>query len=178
VKTAICLLMLAPALTATPALAGGQWGGISVPAVKDADWCRAFDPQKKDPECVFPVVREAPKPPELKPAKPRPAWILPPPEYDHPYTEGPVWIRVVYSQADVRDKCEKARLLDVALACGSSRYLQSDPSVKACLITMASKDVIEAAGYTYEVVLRHEIGHCNGWPGDHPNARPWEDWAE
>ena len=24
-----------------------------------------------------------------------------------------------------------------------------------------------------EVNLRHEIGHCNGWKGDHEGARPW-----
>ena len=42
-KTAICLLMLALALTATPAAAQ------SIPAVKDAEWCRAFDPQQQGP---------------------------------------------------------------------------------------------------------------------------------
>jgi hypothetical protein len=174
VKTAICLLMLATALTATPALAGGQWGGISVPAVKDAEWCKAFDPEKLDKECVFPVVGEAPKP--IRPfVKPRPAWILPPVEYDHPYTEGKLWVIVVDSQADVRDKCESTRLLDVAIACS---HQKSDPSIKGCRIVIANKEIIEAAGYTYEAVMRHEIGHCNGWPGDHPNARLWEDWAE
>jgi hypothetical protein len=170
VKTAICLLMLAPALTATPAAAQ------SIPAVKDAEWCRAFDPQKKDPECVFPVVREAPKP--TRPfVKPRPVWILPPPEYDHPY-EGQVFVLVVDSQADVRDKCVSTRLQDVALACGGKATLKADPSITICQIVIANKEILEAHGYTYEAVMRHEIGHCNGWPGDHPNARPWEDWAE
>ena len=23
-------------------------------------------------------------------------------------------------------------------------------------------------GYSYENFLRHELAHCNGWPGDHP----------
>jgi hypothetical protein len=26
-------------------------------------------------------------------------------------------------------------------------------------------------GLSYEIVLRHEVGHCNGWPGDHPGMR-------
>jgi hypothetical protein len=26
-------------------------------------------------------------------------------------------------------------------------------------------------GWTYEVIHRHEIGHCNGWPGSHAGAR-------
>jgi hypothetical protein len=173
-KTAIALLALA--LTATAAAAQ------SIPAVKDAEWCRAFDPQKKDPECVFPVIREhlGPiRPAELKPAvKPRPAWILPPAEYDHPYTAGRLFVTMVDSQADVRDKCESTRQLDVALGCSGKTHLKSDPSVKGCHIVIANKEVIEAAGYVYDLVLRHEIGHCNGWPGDHPNAQPWEDWAE
>jgi hypothetical protein len=38
---------------------------------------------------------------------------------------------------------------------------------------MASDEVIEAAGYTSEVVLRHETGHCNGWPKDHAGSRMW-----
>jgi hypothetical protein len=24
------------------------------------------------------------------------------------------------------------------------------------------------------LIRRHELGHCNGWPADHPNAR----WVE
>jgi hypothetical protein len=122
--------------------------------------------------------------PPAKPAaikafvKPPPARVLPPAEYDHPYTAGQLWITVVDSQADVRDKCESTRQLDVAIGCSQKIHRKSDPSVKGCRIVIANKDVIEAAGYVYDVVLRHEIGHCNGWPGDHRNAQPWEDWAE
>jgi hypothetical protein len=27
------------------------------------------------------------------------------------------------------------------------------------------------------MVMRHETAHCNGWPGDHPGALPYEEWA-
>ena len=27
------------------------------------------------------------------------------------------------------------------------------------------------SGYTSEIVVRHEIGHCNGWPPDHPQGK-------
>ena len=127
------------------------------------------------------AAQSIPLPPKKPPApfvKPKPAYILPPAEYDHPYTAGQFWVTVVDSQADVRDKCESTRLLDVALACARQTYLKSDPSVKVCWIVIANADVINSAGYVYDVVLRHEIGHCNGWPADHPNAQPWEDWAD
>ena len=68
-KTAIGLLTFALALTTAPASAQ------SVRAVKDAEWCKAFDPQKKDPGCVF-LLRE----PTAKPVtfKPVPLRSLPP----------------------------------------------------------------------------------------------------
>ena len=31
--------------------------------------------------------------------------------------------------------------------------------------------VLKAAGSSYAIVLRHELGHCNGWSGDHKKAR-------
>jgi hypothetical protein len=119
------------------------------------------------------------KPAALKTfVKPPPAMVLPPAECDHPYTAGQLFVTVVDSQADIRDKCESTRRLDVALACSQKIHRKSDPSVNGCWIVIANKDVIEAAGYVYDVVMRHEIGHCNGWLGDHPNAQPWEDWAD
>jgi hypothetical protein len=36
---------------------------------------------------------------------------------------------------------------------------------------VATEEEIEAAGYTLAVVMRREIGHCDGWPNDHPGAR-------
>jgi hypothetical protein len=43
---------------------------------------------------------------------------------------------------------------------------------------MAPDDVITKAGFPPELIKRHEIAHCNGWPGDHRDARVFEDWAE
>lgn len=40
-----------------------------------------------------------------------------------------------------------------------------------CNIYIASPQVIAGAGFTTEVVKRHEIGHCNGWPATHEGAR-------
>jgi hypothetical protein len=29
----------------------------------------------------------------------------------------------------------------------------------------------EVSPWSYDVILAHEIGHCNGWPGSHVGAR-------
>jgi hypothetical protein len=42
----------------------------------------------------------------------------------------------------------------------------------ACHVYIAEDEILKAAGLTYEIAYRHEIGHCNGWPADHPGARP------
>jgi hypothetical protein len=34
-------------------------------------------------------------------------------------------------------------------------------------IVLATDEIIKAAGWTSEIVRRHEFGHCNGWPADH-----------
>ena len=40
-----------------------------------------------------------------------------------------------------------------------------------CLIILAPNKDIEAAGWTADIIRRHEMAHCNGWPADHPGAR-------
>jgi hypothetical protein len=25
-------------------------------------------------------------------------------------------------------------------------------------------------GWNSDIIIRHELGHCNGWPADHPGA--------
>jgi hypothetical protein len=77
---------------------------------------------------------------------------LPPAEFDHPYP-GKVKIEFVKS------------LEDVKAACGGR------PNVSACQhgdrpgceITMLDHDVARALGHDPDKILRHEVGHCNGW---------------
>jgi hypothetical protein len=33
----------------------------------------------------------------------------------------------------------------------------------SCAVFMATDEMIRAAGHDPRTVLRHEIGHCNGW---------------
>jgi len=38
---------------------------------------------------------------------------------------------------------------------------------KYCVILLTPPEQYELQGYTREKILRHEIGHCNGWGSDH-----------
>jgi hypothetical protein len=99
--------------------------------------------------------------------------IVPPPKYDHPYA-GNLAIWPVKTQQQVRDACPNAKFnLGHALAC-TWRF----PGGETCRIVMVPDDQIKAAGLPVELVKRHEIAHCNGWPADHDGALPYVEWAE
>ena len=89
-------------------------------------------------------------------------FILPPVEYDH-YYEGDLTIQIVQTLDELRTACGKP-----TLACAF-------PFEKSCVIIMVDDVVMRTRGWNTGVVLRHEIGHCNGWPEDHPGQRelPW-----
>jgi hypothetical protein len=99
--------------------------------------------------------------PPAAPAKQQQRYILPPVEYDR-YYEGDLTIKMVESVEELRDACGmKAPQM---LAC-------SMHTATACLIIMVPDYVMRKAGWTTGVLLRHEIGHCNGWAGNHPGQR-------
>src|SRR5215510_2543726 len=52
----------------------------------------------------------------------------------------------------------------------SSRGQLSDHPGRRC--------VMKARGWTTALLLRHETGHCNGWPSDHPGQRPYDEKRE
>jgi hypothetical protein len=90
--------------------------------------------------------------------------ILPPVEYDHPYP-GKLTIYRVKTQDEVRFFCMPFRS-GPAYAC-NLRWEDI-----ACTIYIAADEVLAEVGLTYEITLRHEIGHCNGWKTpDHADAR-------
>jgi hypothetical protein len=99
------------------------------------------------------------------PAQAQKLRVLPPEEFDHPYT-GPSVVVRARDQDHVREMCPGMKFnLGVALGCSFRR-----PN-GVCLIIMAPDAVIEAAGHSPDVVYRHEMAHCNGWPADHRGAR-------
>jgi hypothetical protein len=78
--------------------------------------------------------------------------LLPPVEYDHPFA-GDLYI------VDGKGKC----ITDISIAC-------ADPHDTWCLISYEKERVVRSP-MTINLVIRHEIAHCNGWPGDHRGAR-------
>lgn len=91
--------------------------------------------------------------------------VIPPPEYDHAFT-GKLILHKNKSPSEIKALCKGVVFPVYALGC-SLRFTS-----EFCIIMIATEDAIRAAGATPEVVLRHEHGHCNGWPKNHPNARP------
>jgi hypothetical protein len=89
--------------------------------------------------------------------------ILPPPQYDKPYP-GELKIYRVATEDDVRHLCLGDRP-GRALAC-NLRWGEAK-----CLVFIVPDEMLATVGLSYAVTLRHEIGHCNGWPGYHPDAR-------
>lgn len=88
--------------------------------------------------------------------------VLPPIEHDHPYA-GKLKLIRVKTEKEVSALCP-ATTFRYKLGCAY-------PATQSCRVIIVGDGVLEKAGYTYETVLRHELGHCNGWGGDHWGAR-------
>jgi hypothetical protein len=95
------------------------------------------------------------------PTKPINRNILPPVEYDHWY-EGDLTIKIVDSLEELYILCAVKK--DYMLACAL-------PGGTSCVIIMVNDEIMRTQGWTTGVLVRHEIGHCNGWPGDHGGVR-------
>jgi hypothetical protein len=92
---------------------------------------------------------------------------LPPLEYDHAH-QGPVVVFQATDQADMKIKCNRPDILAYVPVFGCSWAANAQ---HPCLIVVADDATITRWGWTRNIVLRHEIGHCNGWPQDHAGAR-------
>jgi hypothetical protein len=88
--------------------------------------------------------------------------VLPPVEFDRPF-EGVLMMQRLEDEATVRRVCPSSNL-GVALGCAYRHR-------EGCLIIMVPDEVIRSYKLSPETVLRHEIGHCHGWPADHKGAR-------
>jgi hypothetical protein len=103
----------------------------------------------------------------------QPLQLMPPHEYDHPYTGANLEMVMARDQAQVRELCPRAVFSDYigALACS----MRLDANNCRIIISPAA---IKARGLPLDVVLRHETAHCNGWPADHKGALFYDEWAE
>jgi hypothetical protein len=91
-------------------------------------------------------------------------WLMPPPRFDY---------------APKMDTEVRYRTADVfALYCGTNH-----PKVGGCAVVKDGVCFItirqELAKLDRDAVLRHENGHCNGWPANHPGGgtRVASDWG-
>src|SRR5262245_56139379 len=80
-------------------------------------------------------------------------WLhsIPPVEFDKPYT----------------GKLSIQRFS--VLPCTTSKYACAwrAKDLSWCYIAMGSDKILATAHQTYASVMRHELGHCNGWGADH-----------
>jgi hypothetical protein len=88
--------------------------------------------------------------------------FVPPVQYDHPY-EGTVHVVTTSDKAFLTEACPVGQFKP-PLACAFKR-----PT--GCVIVLASDELFKAKGVSVALARRHERGHCNNWPGDHPNPR-------
>lgn len=91
----------------------------------------------------------------------------PPARWDHPYT-GRMHLMAI-DQRHVPAACA-ALLADMPwITIGAHQLGCARASPGLCtVITIAAPH----RGVTPGAVLRHETGHCNGWPHDHPEDHP------
>jgi hypothetical protein len=119
---------------------------------------------------TVPLVRSAPTPiPPQRPIPPPtpvmmpilPHVALPPAEFDHEFT-GKLVILREDTHAFLRHVC---RDVPNAIACSYRTYDSISGETLSCLIMLGPE------AHNDERVMRHEMAHCNGWPGDHPGAQ-------
>jgi hypothetical protein len=92
--------------------------------------------------------------------------VLPPKEFDHEY-DGELTIKYMIPE-DIDAQCRSAKrasgsTANRSLAC---TWAQQVPT-KKCTIWMMTLPTLARLGWDYNIVLRHEIGHCNGWHHDY-----------
>ena len=90
--------------------------------------------------------------------------ILPPVEFDRPYRSRLI-VRTRRQRRAMKTACRWPPSHPVKLGCAHAGVAQ-------CVVYLRGNAEIRRQGWTRQIVLRHEIGHCNGWPGGHRGMRP------
>jgi hypothetical protein len=96
---------------------------------------------------------------------PNNSYWMPPPEYDKPFTAGPV----IVTRGDEKLMGQLCPKTSFPVTLGCRVFLSGVPN--SCFIVIAKDDILERYGWKYEQVRRHEGAHCVGWGADHPGAR-------
>jgi hypothetical protein len=90
---------------------------------------------------------------------------LPPPEFDHPYTDGTLTVSIM----DVRD-IQKECSSDVKILGSIYPCAVALPEAHACRIVLPKVEIGIITQMQQDRLRRHEIGHCNGWLAGHAGA--------
>jgi len=95
-----------------------------------------------------------------------PTWyqeqFLPPKEFDRDYL-GALTIKRMIKE-DIQRECRLGMKPGRRLALACTRRDYDGPNT--CRIWIMPKEEIERLGWSYDIVLRHELGHCSGWHHD------------
>ena len=90
---------------------------------------------------------------------------MPPEEYDYLF-DGKLIVERTTDQNQMRLNCLYSPF-KYLIACAKRT------ADGGCYILMMDNDFTRKAGMPPEIVLRHEMGHCNGWPPDHRGGKPY-----
>jgi hypothetical protein len=93
---------------------------------------------------------------------PQSTFILPPAKFDHAY-DGKLTVISVNSDTALRVACRWPGTSH------SEKFACAERGIGRCVIYL-HEDEFRRLGWNRETVLRHEIGHCNGWEEDHAGA--------
>jgi hypothetical protein len=97
---------------------------------------------------------------------------LPPVEYDKPFAGKYSEIRV--GATVMGYVCPKTPW-PVTLGCAVHDTQRDSERITVpateCIVYIANDDILEKAGWSYDILMRHERAHCHGWPQSHPGAR-------
>lgn len=94
------------------------------------------------------------------------AIALPPEQYDHPF-DGRLIVETI-SWWDVADRCRPIR---DAWACSWRFQDPQNPGKFACHVIYPKLGTGGIDEDELVSLIRHETGHCNSWPADHPGGR-------
>ena len=86
---------------------------------------------------------------------------MPLPEHDHPF-KGTV--HETRGDAEAMGRLCPKTMTPVTIGCAKFQG-------SYCWIFIASDEILKASGWPYEIIRRHEEGHCNGFPANHILAR-------
>ena len=186
-RTAILIAMAAFAATAATAKKpyDGRGTGPTIANAPIGEWAQC-DPKRCSSKAMTPIAKAKegdwltlPFPPGGfvgKPPSPKAIALaasqrlLPPLEYDRPYTGGLVVMKLE-SNEDVLLICPQVTKVPVKACAQHTLVKRKDGSWTHCTIYMPVDSVIISAGYKPDTIYRHELGHCNGWGDDHKGAR-------